>query len=59
MFGGTIGNFTMQEIEKILKSMEAKRPMENSYFCFSYFRAPTTTDPEEYQDAVNKIKAMY
>ncbi|MEI6672001.1 MAG: hypothetical protein WCL02_01180 [bacterium] len=61
MFGGTIGNFTLDEIQKILKNMRSKNPLKSSHIFMMYFTAPDKeklTEPE-YEKAVARLESMY
>ncbi len=61
MFGGTIGNFTSEEIIGILKNMKSRQWLKSSNIFLSYFPAPDKKKltPEEYKIAKYKLKAMY
>ncbi len=61
MFGGTIGNFTLDEIEKILGNMKSRDPLKSSYVFMTYFTAPNKEKltEEEYNNAVARVEAMY
>jgi hypothetical protein len=60
MFGGTIGNFTKEEIHQLLQNMKPRK-WWCSHFAFTYFPAPNKNriSPEAYAQEINKLKAMY
>jgi hypothetical protein len=61
MFGGTIGNFTLDEIEKILGNMKSRDRLRSSYAFITYFMAPDKAKltKEQYQNDVSRLEVMY
>ncbi|MCX6822594.1 MAG: L-histidine N(alpha)-methyltransferase [candidate division SR1 bacterium] len=61
IFGGSIGNFSFEEIKGILANMKSKNPLKSSHVAMTYFTAPEENKltPAAYKAEIQRIKAMY
>ncbi len=61
MFGGSIGNFSFEEIKWILENMKSKEIFKTTNAFITYFTAPDKSKytSEQYDREIQKIKAMY